>query len=320
MARAQLNCTQTAVLALVALAIGCGESAPAPPAEPLGDGTEAGGAGLETPTFEQNFVFADVSGDSVFLVPWLIRTASLAEGVRREARGWLARSGTWDAFYAEEWMTPSSRAPARFLPFGNLQLLVQEGDVVDGIIFDDGTRNLELVLGEVQASWGGPRGEAVEIIEGSAYLAEERVDGVIIHLARASAGAGPPGGDWGVLMSGDSVRIILSADSEHGGEVEPVYRGWADLDGTGLQWPELNLEWTATQAFPPSRRDVPASWRVWSANGTLDGELHAISSEIQPGSGPGPLLPVRALFEVVGEISTSEGDFPVHGLFVHERR
>jgi hypothetical protein len=307
-------------LALLASAIACGESEPAPLAEPLGEGTEAGGAGLERPTFEQNFVFANVSGDSVFLVPWLIRTTSLPEGVRREARGWLDRSGTWDAFYAEEWTTPPSRAPARFLPFGNLQLLVQEGDVVDGIIFDDGARSLELVLGEVQSSWGGPRGETVEIMEGSAYLTDERVDGVIIHLARASAGADPPGGDWAVLVSGDSVTVLLSADSEHGGETEPLYRGWADLDGTGLQWPELNVEWTATQAFPPARRDVPASWRFWSGNGTVDGELHAISSEIQPGLGPGPLLPVRALFEVVGEISTSEGDFPVHGLLVHERR
>jgi len=320
MARSKLTLRRSAVLALVAFAIACGESEPAPPAEPLGEGTEAGGTGGEIPTFEQNFVFANVSGDSVFLVPWLIRSASLPEGVRREARGWLARSGTWDAFYAEEWTTPPSRAPGRFLPFGDMQLLVQEGGIVDGIIFDDGTRNLELVLGEVQSSWGGPRGETVEILEGSAFLAEERVDGVVIHLARASADSGAPGGDWAVLMSGDSVSVILSADSEHGGDVEPLYRGWAELDGTGLQWPELHVEWTATQAFPPARRDVPASWRVWSDNGTLEGELHAISSEMQPGSGPGPLLPVRALFEVVGEISTSAGDFPIHGLLVHERR
>lgn len=320
MARRPLSILRALAVALLVSPIACGDSEPAPPAEPIGEGTDANGEGIATPVFEQNFVFASVSGDSVFLVPWMIRATSLPDGVRREARGWLARSGTWDAFYAEEWTTPPSRAPARFLPFENLQLLVQEGDVVDGIIFEDGARSLELVLGEVQASWGGPRGETVEIIEGAAYLAEERVDGVILHLARASAGAGPPGGDWAFLMSGDSVRIVLAADTEHGGDVEPMYRGWADLNGTGLQWPELNLEWTATQAFPPARRDVPASWRVWAADGTLDAELHAISSEIQPGAGPGPLLPVRALFEVIGEVSSAEGDFPVHGLLVHERR
>ena len=320
MARPGLGSLRGLAWAVLVAPLACGGSEPAPPTQQTGDGADANGAVVQTPTFEQNFVFADMSGDSVFLVPWLIRSRSLPESVRREARGWLARSGTWDAFYTEEWTTPPSRAPARFLPFGNLRLLVQEGDVVDGIIFDDGTRSLELVFGDVRASWGGPRGETVELLEGAAYLAEERVEGVILHLARASAGAHPPGGDWALLLSGDSVRVVLAADSEHGGEVAPLYRGWADLNGTGLQWPELNVEWTATQGFPPARRDVPASWRVWSDDGTFDGELRAISSDIQPGVGPGPLLPVRALFEVAGEISTDEGDFPVHGLLVHERR
>jgi hypothetical protein len=286
----------------------------------IGNGTDANGSRVETPVFEQNFVFANVSGDSVFLVPWVIRSRSQPDAVQHEARGWLARSGTWDAFYTEEWTTPPSRAPARFLPYGNLRLLVEEGDIVDGIIFDDGARSLELVLGDALASWGGARGETVEILQGAAYLAEERVDGVVLHLARASADASPPGGDWALLLSGDSVRVVLAADSEHGGEVPPLYRGWADVNGASRQWPELHVEWTATQGFPPARRDVPASWRVWSDNGTFEGELHALSSDIRAGAGPGPLLPVRALFEVVGQVSTAEGDFPIHGLLAHERR
>jgi hypothetical protein len=301
-------------------AAACGNSEPAPPAEPEGDGVAADGGAADMPSFEQNFVFASVSGDSVFLVPWLVRTTSMPGAVVREARGWLARSGTWDAFYAEEWTTPPSRAPARFLPHGNLQLLVQEGDVVDGIIFEDGTRSLELTLGEPKASWGGPRGETVELMDGAAYLADERVDGTVLHLARASAGSAPPGGDWALVMSGDSASFVFAAEAEHEGDIEPIYRGWGDLADRELQWPEVHLEWTATQAFPPARRDVPASWRIWSNDASIDGELHAISSDIRAGAGTGPLLPVRALFEVVGEVSTNEGDFAVHGLLVHERR
>jgi len=305
---------------LALFSVACGDSAPEPPVEPEGNGATAAGNGAETPSFEQNFVFASVNGDSVFLVPWLIRTTSRPDGVLREARGWLDRSGTWDAFYAEEWTTPPSRAPARFLPHGNLQLLVQEGDVVDGIIFDDGTRSLELTLGEAQASWGGPRGETVELMNGAAYLADERVDGTVLHLARASGGSEPPGGDWALVMSGDSASFVFASEAEYGGEVEPLYRGWAHLEDRELQWPEVHLEWTATQAFPPARRDVPASWRITSNDPSIRGELHAISSDIRAGTGTGPLLPVRALFEVVGEVSTSEGDFVVHGLIMHERR
>ena len=61
-------------------------------------------------------------------------------------------------------------------------------------------------------------------------------------------------------------------------------------------------------------------WEIRSADGSIDGELEALSAEIQAGEGPGPLLPVRALYEVAGDLSTSEGDFPVHGILVHERR
>jgi hypothetical protein len=311
---------RTLACSLVVVTFACGGSEPAPLAEPEGAGTTADGGALEAPSFEQHFVFANVSGDSVFLVPWLVRMTSRPDGVVREARGWLARSGTWDAFFAEEWMTPPSRAPARFLPHGNLQLLVQEGGVVDGIIFEDGTRSLELTLGEARASWGGPRGETVELMEGAAFLGDDRVDGVVLHLTRASAGAEVPGGDWALVMSGDSASFVFAAEAEHDDATEPLYRGWGDLGDQQLQWPEMHLEWTAAQAFPPARRDVPASWRIWSEDATIDGELHAVSSDIQAGTGTGPLLPVRALFEVVGEVSTEAGDFPVHGLVVHERR
>lgn len=320
MVRAELTRVGAGAALLAVLTIGCSDSAPELPDEPAANGTTAEGAGPETPSFEQNFVFANVSGDSVFLVPWLTHTMSRPDGVLREAHGWLARSGTWDAFYSERWMTAPSRAPARILPHGDLQLLVGEGDIVDGIIFEDGTRSLELTLGESRASWGGPRGETVDLLSGAAFLGDDRVEGVVLHLARAATGGGPPGGDWALLLSGDSAQFILSADVEHGGESEPVYRGWAAVGNRTRQWPELHLDWTATQAFPPARRDVPSSWRLWSGDASVDGELHAISSDMQAGEGTGPLLPVTALFEVVGEISTADRDYAVHGLVVHQRR
>ncbi len=270
--------------------------------------------------YERNFVFASLTGDSVFLVPWLIRTTVHPDTVVREARGWLGRGGTWDPFYAERWTTPPTRTPARILPYGDLKLLVNEGDVIDGILFEEGPRRLELALGDVQASWSGPRGEAIELVEGVAYLSDQRVEGVILHMARASAGVTPPGGDWAFLMSGDSMQLVLAADSEHGGEAEPLYRAWAALGAVELQWPEVRVEWAETQAFPPARRDIPVAWRIWSADGRIQGDLEAISAEIQSGAGPGPFLPVRALFEVAGDISTSMGDFPVRGVLVHERR
>ncbi|MBM4184363.1 MAG: hypothetical protein FJ207_09065 [Gemmatimonadetes bacterium] len=307
-------------LAAGLLLAACGESTPEPPPEPSRNGRDAAAVGGEIPSYERSFVFAGFVGDSILLVPWMMRTSPRADSVVREAHGWLGRRGTWDPFYSEQWTTAATRAPSRILPHGALRLLVQEGDVIDGIVFGDGERRLELALGEVAATWGGPRGETVELVEGVAYLANQRVQGVVAHLARASAGSAVPGGDWGLLLSGDSMKLVLAADIEHGGDAEPRYRGYADLGGEERLSTEVSVSWTTTEAFPPARRDVPVAWRLTTQDGSLRGDLRVVTSHIQAGTGPGPLLPVRALYEVAGEIATPDRTYSVQGLFLHERR
>ena len=313
---------RTSLLALVfALAAGaCGEAE-----EALPDGAEGGAVAPSEGNFtnrayERNFVFAAMEGDSVFIVPWLMHTFESPDTVMREARGWLARGGVWEAFYAERWWTAPTRAPSRVLPHRGLRLLVGEGDAIDGVLFEQGARSLEVVLGEVEASWTGARGGSFDVLSGAAYLADQRVDGMVLDMARASAGETVPGGDWAFLLSGDTARFVFAGDVEYGGDDQPMYRGWGNLEDDGLQWPEVRMDWQRTEAFPPARRDVPVEWLIWSADGVVEGRLEAVSAEIQPGEGPGPLLPVRALYEVTGQLTTSEGDFPVHGILVHERR
>jgi len=308
------------MLALCALLAACGEPAPQPRAAPTGSDESATADGAASPMYEQSFVFASVTGDSVFLVPWLMRTTVQPDTVVRQVRGWLERSGTWDAFYSEEWATPPTRAPARILPYGNLRFLVQEGDAVDGIIFEQGARHLELSLGDSRSSWGGPRGEAIELLQGAAYLAEERVEGVILHMARASSGTTPPGGDWAFLASGDSMVVVLAADDEQDEEDDTVYRAWAEIGDGDRVWPNVTVQWSATQAFPPARRDVPVSWRIVTGTRQLQGSLETVAADIEAGLGPGPLLPVRALYEVSGQITVDGREYPVRGLMVHERR
>ena len=307
-------------LALCAQLTACGEPAPEPPATPSGGGERASAEGTARPTYEQSFVFASLNEDSLFLVTWLMRTTVGPDSVVREADGWLQRSGTWDAFYSATWTTPPTRSPARVLPYGSLRLLVQEGDVVDGIIYEEGARRLETSLGDVRASWGGPRGEAIELLDGAAYLSDERVEGLVLHVARAASGATPPGGDWGLLASGDSLVLVLAADAEHGGEDEPIYRAWAAVGEGERVWTEVAVQWTATQAFPPARRDVPVGWRITTEERQLVGTVETLSADIEAGQGPGPLLPVRALYEVAGEVTIGNRRYPVRGLLVHERR
>lgn len=303
---------------LVAAACGGAEEAPVPGAGGASPPPDEGS--FVTSVYERNFVFASLEGDSVFIVPWLMQATETPDSVMREAYAWLARGGVWDPFYAERWWTPPTRAPGRILPHRGFALLVRDEGAIDGIVFEDPPRSLEIILGEGDDPWTGARGGSFQVLTGSAYLADQRVDGMVLDMARASAGDLPTGGDWAFLLSGDSAHFVLAADTEHGGEVEPLYRGWGDHEGEDLQWPEVRVDWRRTEAFPPARRDIPVAWEIWSSDGSIEGELEAVSAEIQPGVGPGPLLPVRALYEVVGELSTDDGDFQVHGIIVHERR
>jgi hypothetical protein len=270
--------------------------------------------------YERGFAFLNQVDDSLLLVPWLLRTETHADSIQREARGWLARGGDWEPFYSERWLTPPTRAPERILPYLNLNLLVREGDLIDGLIFQDGPRNLEVLMGDVLATWVGPTGETMDLMEGAAYLAEERIDGFVLDVSRSWALDGPGAGDWAFLISGDSVLIAMAGDIEHELDREPVYRAWIQRGSQELLWPEVRVSWSERQGFPPARRDVPTAWSITSVDGTFGGTLESVSSELEAGEGPGPLLPVRALIEVRGVLSADGGSFPVRGLILHQRR
>jgi hypothetical protein len=271
-------------------------------------------------SYERNFVFVTVTGDSLLMVPWLFETTTQPGTVVRKARGWLDRGGTWDAFFAERWETPPTRIPARILPHDSLRFVVRGGNAVDGIIYDEGTRNLELALGSTLIEWGGPRGEVFQLLEGSLYLSGRRLGGIVLDMARGSSSDTPRAGDWAFLTSGDSLQLVLQGESEHQGEPLPTYRGWGRLDFRNLQWSMLNVDWIETKAFQPARRDVPVSWTISSPEGEFQSTLAVTSSDVRAGQGSGPVLPVQALFEVEGTVTIEERTFPVRGLFRHERR
>jgi hypothetical protein len=307
-------------LAVLTLASSCADAEPDPVGGAEGTPVPEVDGNFIRRMYERNFVFASLDSDSVFIVPWMMQTLESPDTVMRDAWAWLARGGMWDRFFAERWWPPPTRSARQVLPHGNLSFLVRYGDAIDGILFDEQSRTLELILGEVEASWTDARGGSFEVLTGAAYLGDQKIDGMVLDMARASIGTTPPGGDWAFLLSGDSARFVLAADSEYGGEAEPIYRAWADLQEEELQWPEVRVDWQRVEAFPPSRRDIPAAWLIWSADGLMEGQLEAVSAEIQPGQGRGPLLPVRALFEVAGDITTIDGTYSVHGILVHERR
>ena len=268
---------------------------------------------------ERAFAFAAVEGDSLVLVPVLFEARAGPETVVRRVRGWLGRAGTWEEFVDQSWQDGATGAARRIVPRGPIRLVVGEGDAVETILYRQPPRVLELDLGEGLAEWTGARGGAYRLEETTLLLGNRRFGGIALDMARSRTANEPPAGDWAFLVSGDSLQVVLHAPEQAEPDTEAAWTAFVRIDFRQIQWPEVTLDWSRTQAFEPARRDVPAAWRFRSRAEEITGELDATSAQLSAGETDGPVLPVSALFGVRGTVSVDGVDYPVRGLFRHAR-
>ena len=303
-------------LALTLSACGPGESPPPQQGE-----AQVGDAAVDSlhRTYDRSLVFSTLGGDSTLLVPWLMTTTVAGDLAERRARGWLARSGTWEPFYSETWTAPATRVPSQLLPHESMRLVVGDQGEIHGILFQEDTRRLEVTLGGVLMEWATPWGQTLRLVDAALYLSDRRVPGIVLDLSRAYAAEETRPGDWAFLTSGDSLQVVLAAPPQGRARAGPPYQGWARLELRDLRWPQLIVDWADTRSFPAARRDVPVSWTVSMPSGGVQGTLVARSSEIAAGEGDGPLLPVDALFDVEGTLTIESRTYPVRGVFRHRR-
>jgi hypothetical protein len=307
-------------LTLVAVLATC--SPEAPPEQP-GAAAPVQGLPGDAPgrVFERGVVFIGSAGDSTLTVPWLFTAYTRPGGVDRRARAWLARGGTWEPFVDESWATAPTRVPWRLHPHARLRLVVGEGERLEGLMFAEGSRRLEVAIGATRADWTGSQGETFLVADGGTVLAQQRIPGLVLDLARAHRGETPAPGDWMFLISGDSVQMVLTGNEAPGADGADSYEGWGRFpDKSERPWRDVNVSWVETRAFERARRDVPVRWRVRSGDGEMQVELTQQSANIEAGAGAGPLLPVEAFFEVTGTMRVGEATYPVRGLVRHVQR
>jgi hypothetical protein len=314
-----MNRFSPTILALVAtLGWACDAPEAIPTDRPQAEGTPPLERNFRGRVYERNFVFTTPTGDTTLLVPWLITARTRPGGVDRTGRGWLLRGGTWEFFYEERWESPPTRAPWRVLPHGALRLIVGEGDAIEALVYSEGPRQLELELAAPLIEWAGAQGQVFRVLEAAVYLADQRIPGVALDMARVHGADAELPGEWAFLTSGDSLQAVLERPVT-ATDTTTSYRAWARLDFRDLQWPAVTVEWAEVRAFQPARQDVPVRWGLASAEGDLDGTLDVESAHIQAGAGEGPLLPVDALFLVTGTLRIEGSSYPVQGLFRHSR-
>jgi hypothetical protein len=284
------------------------------------DGSMASSRNFQARSYERHIVFLTAQGDSTLLVPWSFTARTTPEGVSREVRGWLARSNTWDPFLSEAWEGPPNAAPWRPLPHGPLRLVVGLGDALETIIFQEGGRNLEVNLGDLLVEWSGRRAQTYRVHEGAVVLADQTVAGHLLDMSRAWATADTPPGDWGFLLSGDTLQVVMEDLAPDPGPEGGAYSFWARVEFLERQWQRVRLTWSEVMPFETARRDVPMSWEIQSAEGDLTGRLTTLAPFLEVEEGEGPMLPVDALFEVAGTLTLAGRDFPVRGFIRHLQR
>lgn len=306
-----------AAILLPALIGGCGEANDLPSTDASAEPDSLDpGRNFQARSYERHIVFLTFQGDSTLLVPWAFSSRTRPDGVDREVRGWLARGDTWDPFLFDRREGPTNPAPWRILPQGPVRLVVGLGDALETIIFQEGGRNLEMNLGRLLVEWSGQKAQTYRIQEGTVILSERTVEGHILDMTRGWAAEDGPPGDWGVLLSGDSVQIVLEDLDPESGPDGGSFSLWARVQFLDRQWQGVRFAWSDVRAFEPARRDVPMSWDVRSPEGDLVGSLTTEAPFLEASEGSGPVLPVIALFQVTGNLTLAGVDYPIHG-FIH---
>lgn len=305
-----------------------GPAAPSAPAGAADPASESGSSGAADRAggWEREFLMLGLGTDSTFALPWSWRAIVSADSTRWERTFRMELDGRWEMLVADSLATGPLRTPWRIVPGGPLEMVVDTDDAISALVVGTPERQVEVRPGEFLAEWNRPEGGALRLFRSSASLAgstdpdtDREVDGLWVDLTRAWSPEGPPPADWIFLHDGTATQLFLEAVAPR--ETDSAqWRGWSRIAFQTRPWPELSVQWAETRAFERARRDIPQRWRIESPDGAFEGELQAEGSHLVAGSGPGPLLPVDAVFRVNGELRVEGELISVTGIVRHVQR
>ena len=300
-----------AVVALLVVAA-CAREPGSPDGSSAEDPALAPPDSLAQNRYERHLTFFALEEESPLVVAWSFSALTRPAAVDREARIWLARGGQWDAFFRAAWETPATRAPWRIVPHEGIRIIVGARDALTALLYQSGSRSLEVLPGEALAGWSSRPGERVQVREASAMLRESATNGKLVDVSFAQRASGAMPGSWAFLTSGDT-QVFLRGSFD--AESDSTFQAWGTLGAGNFDWPGVIVTTTRATSFEPARRDVPVAWQFQSPDGTLTGRMESRSSHMEAGDGPGPQLPTIAISEVEGSVEIEGTPYRVHGVF-----
>ena len=265
-------------------------------------------------TYQRTIAFMDPSGETPAYVSWEFWNREEPEGLERTVRGWLGRAGAWALFIEDPLQTGPSRAPWRVVVRPPVELVMEYGDVLREIHYQDGLRSLSLRLGDPVREWRGRNKEMYRLLRGTARVSGEEANGLVLDVTAIRSNQSVRPTEWALLTGGRRLQVLVAGSPG----AEP-YQAWARYDSTTLSWENVEVTWDETRRFERANRDIPVLWRIESRNRVLSGSFSAVSSHfktIDRDDGP---MSVLGVYEVEGEVSIRGISGPVRGFLRHSQ-
>ena len=137
--------------------------------------------------------------------------------------------------------------------------------------------------GDLLVEWSGLRAQTFRVQEGTMLLSDLSVEGSLLDMSRAWAVGADPPGDWGFLISGDSLQVVMEdlapQDAAQGGS----FSVWARVEFTERQYQGVKMVWSEVRAFEAARRDVPVRWDVQAREQEIEGTLAVVAPFLEAG-------------------------------------
>jgi hypothetical protein len=281
--------------------------------------------------FHRTLLFLSADEGTPVAALWTFQQEVVPEGIFRTRTGYLSGEEQWEELLRDQRITPHHRFPWRILPGGGIRIQMGAGEEIAEISFDLPTRQVSATRGRLLGDWSPDPDRTLRLFQSTLILPTREVRGYLLDSGWAGDDPDIPApSDWALLIpQGTNPIVLVQEDSEHAPEGEAsTWVAWSPVAGAARVWAPLLVRWTAVTPVERARRNTPEGWfmqtpQVRTQGPWLEASLSRRSVFMDVLDGPGPVFPIRGLYQVQGTIQT-EGSprgrpQPVWGFLRHRQ-
>ena len=281
--------------------------------------------------FQRTFLFLSAEEGTRVAVLWTFLQEVVPEGVLRSRTGYLSGEDQWEELLRDQRMTPHQRFPWRILPGGGIRIVMDPGEEITSISFDLPARQATVTRGRLLGDWSPGPERTLRLFQSDLILPTRELRGYLLDSSWTGTDPDVPApSDWALLVTqGATPFVLVQEDSEHPAEGErSTWIAWSPSGASPRIWAPVDVRWTDVTPVERARRNAPEAWwmqtpETRAAEPWLEASLTRRSVFMDILDGPGPVFPIRGLYQVEGTLQT-EGSprgrpQPVWGFLRHRQ-